>query len=242
VRHHPELLDLVDTQMLEGRAQGQGEGGATLRGREKAPDIFEWMSDRFSGRFAAFSEFADGSDRILPATHKVCRLVACLMGDLDDERAQDSSSASEGNLLAVNSPDRKSPPPSLLSSTQLMRHPSGISFADSRQLREHRPQVFSGGLMRHASSLLSPSNVAQRRGGKGGGEGGGGGGGGADGRLARCESVVMMMVQLRHSFSKVFSLATWYSVFTRATWYSIFTRATWYSEYSVFTRSLGYSR
>ena len=225
MRHHPELVDLVQTQMLEGRAPGQGEGGGTLCGREKAPDIFEWMSDRFAGRFAALSEFADGSDRILPATHRVCSLVACLMGDLDDERAQDSSWARGGNLkgngMAVDFPDRHSPPPSLLSSTQLMRHPSGISFADSRQLREHRPQVLSGGLMRHASSLLSPrkppskppqssedplksllspSNVAQRR---GGGEGGGGGGGGEDGRLARCESVVMMMVQLRISFSKV---------------------------------------
>ena len=74
-----------------------------------------------------------------------------------------------------------------------MRHPSGISFADSRELREHRPHVFMGGLKRHASSLLSPCRVAERAGGRWGGAEGGA----DDGRVARCESVVMMMVNLR---------------------------------------------
>ena len=198
VRYHPQLSQLLPPEPAGGVGIVVDQEDAT----EDVPDICQWLTDRFQGRNISAAVFADPGLRVLPATRKVCTLVACLLGDNATEDCglwiqakgkpvgePPSMGRAEPGIEILESFEMGQGPMSLFNSKQLLRNASGLSAADLDHLSTHQPQTLSFSLRSEASGILRQQSSASL--GPDTSDDGG-----KSKRLDRCESVVETMISL----------------------------------------------
>ncbi|EKX35535.1 hypothetical protein GUITHDRAFT_118345 [Guillardia theta CCMP2712] len=175
IRHHPELNSLVGEKALSQLLMAKTDGLA-----DKIPDICRWVCDQLDGYFPSPEEFVDPSSRVLPMTSKVCKLFACLTGDVEQPAADGHRGISEFDQVRMQSHDRLSPVPHLLTSAELMRQASGISLREPKHSRQvsHPESVRSSRAAQTPHGLIQVGELDERR------------------RMAMCESVVEKMIEL----------------------------------------------
>eukprot|EP00960_Hanusia_phi_P064527 765819-Hanusia_phi.AAC.3 len=175
IRHHPEFHRLADEETLARLQMAKTDGLA-----EKIPDICRWVCDQLDGYFPSPEEFVDPSSRVLPMTAKVCKLFACMMGDVEQPAADGQRGLSQYDHVRTQSRDRISPLPHLLTSAELMRQASGISLREPKHTRQvsHPESTRSSRAPQTPHGLIRLGELDACR------------------RMAVCESVVEKMMEV----------------------------------------------